>query len=73
MSKLLTLVAMVGFFGCQSAEELYQHDADMIRARHLVEWAQIIEAYYMKAGHYPLQRRAKGDEILLVQIATREQ
>jgi hypothetical protein len=73
MSKLLTLVAMVGLFGCQSAEELYQHDADMIRARHLVEWAQIIEAYYMKAGRYPLQRRAKGDEILLVQIATREQ
>jgi hypothetical protein len=73
MSKLLTFVAVIGLLGCQSAERLYQHDADLIRARHLVEWAQIIEAYYVKAGHYPLQRRARSDEYLLVQIATREQ
>jgi hypothetical protein len=72
-SMLLALVTMVGLAGCQHVEELYQHDADIVRARHLVEWAQIIETYHSKAGRYPLQSRAKGDETLLVQIATREQ
>jgi len=29
--------------------------------------------YQNKSSHYPLQRRVKGDEILRVQVATREQ
>ena len=54
-------------------ETRHQRDADIFRARHLVEWAKIIEAYYEKTGSYPLQRRAEGDTYVLVRIATREQ
>jgi hypothetical protein len=54
-------------------ERRYQRDADIFRARHLVEWAEIIEAYYEKTAHYPLQHRTEGDKIVLVQIATRQQ
>src|SRR4030095_7254633 len=54
-------------------EVLHQRDADIFRARHLIEWAEAIEAYYKKVGLYPLQRRVEGDKIALVQIATREQ
>src|SRR5262245_38486462 len=76
MRTLLTLAALVGLLGyadAQSIEEQYQHEADIFRARHLIEWARLIEAYYEKTGYYPLQRRVKGDEILRVRIATREQ
>ncbi len=57
----------------QSLEETYQHDADIVRARHLLEWARIIEAYHDKSGYYPLQRRVEGDKTSRVLIATREQ
>lgn len=78
LTQLAGTGAIVGLLGTyfknsQSSEKSYQHDADIVRARHLLEWARIIEAYYKKAGRYPLQHRVKSDEILRVQIATREQ
>src|SRR5215470_19640366 len=76
MRTLLTVVALLGLVGfavAQNIEEQYQHEADLFRARHLIEWARTIEAYYEKTGYYPLQRRADGDKILLVRIATSEQ
>lgn len=57
----------------QNMEEQYQHNADMFRVKHLIEWAEIIEAYHENIGHYPLQDRAETDKPVLVQIATREQ
>jgi TonB family protein len=57
----------------QDLEDLYQGDADIVRARHLLEWARIIEAYHKKSGHCPLQRRVEGEEAIRVRIATREQ
>jgi hypothetical protein len=76
MNKLVVLVGLVWLTGCgavQNMEDQYQHDADIFRVMHLIEWAEIIEAYHDKAGHYPLQDRAEGDTVVLVQIATREQ
>lgn len=55
------------------ALQAYQRDADAVRARYLLEWAGIIEEHYRKSGRYPLQDRVKGDETILVRIATREQ
>jgi len=57
----------------EELEEQYQHDADIFRVNHLIEWAEIIEAYHDATGHYPLQRLAGEDKVVLVQIATREQ
>lgn len=55
------------------ALDAFQRDADIVRARHLLEWAKLIAAYYEKSGRYPLQHRVKGGELLRVRIATREQ
>jgi hypothetical protein len=76
MRKSITMILLAGHFGfahAQSWEEQYQQDADKVRAIHLVEWARVIEDHYKKAGRYPLQDRVEGDQIILVQIATREQ
>jgi len=74
--RLKAVVASIKAPGCvipEDAEDAYQSDADIFRARHLVEWARIIEEYQAKTGRYPLQHRIQEDEMFLVQIATREQ
>ena len=55
-------------------ERQFQQDADLIRLEHLAYWAQLIEDYYKKKGHYPFQHQSDSNkDIVLVKIATRQQ
>ncbi len=39
---------------------VYQHDADIVRLKHLKYLCELIREYYMKVGHYPLQYLVKA-------------
>ena len=73
MAAVAAWPAMLAMQPSGDALDAYQRDADIVRARYLLEWGTIIEAYYAKSGRYPLQDRAQGDALLRVRIATPEQ
>ncbi len=53
---------------------LYQEYADLVRLNHLEYWTEIIEEYYKKMRHYPLQDKIKNkSDVILVKIATKQQ
>ncbi len=42
-------------FKKMGTSSVYQHDADIVRLRHLKYLCELIREYYIKVGHYPLQ------------------
>ena len=51
----------------------YQHDADIFRLRHLGYYAELIEAYRLKTGRYPLQGEAPGPHYVLIAAPHQQQ
>jgi hypothetical protein len=76
MRRLIAVVLCATLVGCAISpglEATYQADADKVRALYLLEWLKCLLSFETKSGRYPLQDRLRPGEVILVQIATREQ